>query len=273
MRGVKGIRESFPVGNKKPWQRSSMVLFSNSGNSTEVSLLLKVMGATQGEAGGGSCCTRFQGRAKTTGCCRVLQPERCPRVSRAYARTARQQDAAEVSHLDQGQALCLSLVELELPGTRELRWVCAQQQGNKMCLSPAAHQGWAMPVFGTGEQESCLAAREAESCLYRCSLPRACRVGTVAWPAPGSTRRPGRVLGNFGRVTVMLLIGFILQGRALPQRLARAGAVPSVGRCRTCSCPVALGSGKRRQGHSCLPRAMHSHGCSTPGTANCPSGT
>lgn len=92
------------------------------------------MGATQGGAGGGSCCTRFQGRAKTMGCCRELQPERCPWVSRAYARTARQQDTAEVSHLDQGQALCLSLVELELPGTRELRWVCAQQQGNKMCL-------------------------------------------------------------------------------------------------------------------------------------------
>lgn len=93
----------------------------------------------------------LQGRAKTTRCCLVLQPERCPQASRVCARTAGQQDAAEVAHPDQEQALCLSLV-LELPGTRQLGWVCAQHQGNKMCLSSsAAHQGWDMPVFGIGE--------------------------------------------------------------------------------------------------------------------------
>lgn len=144
------------MGNKEPWQCSSMALCSSSGSSIEVSLLLKVMGAMLE----GAAAALAPGKSKSNRMRRVPQPERCPQASRVCARTAGQQDAAKVAHPDQGQALCLSLVVLELPGTRQLGWVCAQHQGNKMCLShSAAHQGWDMPVFGIGEQESCLGSQ------------------------------------------------------------------------------------------------------------------
>lgn len=87
----------------------------------KVSFLLKVMGATQGRAGGGSCCIA-PGKSKNNGM-----------LSGAAGR--------EVPASVQG------------PGQG---WVCAQHQGNKMCLSlPAARRGRGMAAFGTGEQESC----------------------------------------------------------------------------------------------------------------------